>query len=70
MDVGDILGRIPTALPEELIDLLLASAGVRIERIVSRGHSSPSGFWYEQAEHEWVLLVRGGARLALAIIPC
>ena len=29
----------------------------------SRGHASPEGFWYEQATHEWVLLVSGAARV-------
>jgi len=37
--------------------------GTRIERIVSRGHCSAAGFWYDQAETEWVLLVQGAARI-------
>jgi len=36
---------------------------VRIERILSKGHSSPPDFWYDQEQHEWVLLVAGEARL-------
>ncbi len=39
--------------------------GVRIERIVSRGDVTPEGFWYDQAWHEWVLVVEGEAELAL-----
>jgi len=35
----------------------------RIERIVSQGHASPEGFWYDQDTDEWALLVRGAARL-------
>jgi cupin 2 domain-containing protein len=54
---------IPEALPEELIQTLLSAPSVRIERIVSRGHASPEGFWYDQEEHEWVLLLTGAARL-------
>lgn len=50
-------------LPEELFETLLNARDVRIERIVSRGHSSPKGFWYDQQTHEWVLLVSGAARL-------
>jgi cupin 2 domain-containing protein len=38
---------------------------VRIERIVSRGHASPPGFWYDQPEHEFVLLVEGEAALVV-----
>ena len=44
----------------------LARPGVRVERIVSDGQVSPPGFWYEQAEDEWVLLLQGEARLAYA----
>lgn len=43
----------------------MLSPGVRIERIVSRGHRSPDDFWYDQDELEWVLLVSGRARLQL-----
>jgi cupin 2 domain-containing protein len=47
----------------EIVNVLASSAGVRIERIVSHGHASPSGFWYDQEEDEFVLLVSGAARL-------
>lgn len=55
----------PAELSEELVEPLAAGPGVRVERIVSRGHCSPEGFWYEQAEDEWVLLVAGSAELEL-----
>ncbi len=45
---------------------LFENAGVKIERIVSDSYSSPAGFWYDQAEDEWVLLLRGGATLEFA----
>lgn len=38
---------------------------VRIERIISGGHASAEDFWYEQDEDEWVMLVRGEARLLI-----
>jgi len=44
-------------------ETLLVWPGLRIERIVSSGQASPPGFWYEQADAEWVLLVSGEARL-------
>ena len=47
----------------EHVETLLARPGVRIERIVSSGQASPPGFWYEQVEAEWVLLVSGEALL-------
>jgi cupin 2 domain-containing protein len=47
---------------EEFITLLQTN-GVRVERIVSNGQCSPEGFWYDQEENEWVLLLRGTASL-------
>src|SRR6478736_6690461 len=61
----NLFAAIPGALPAELTELLLVANDVRIERIVSHGHTSPPDFWYDQDEHEWVLLVQGAARLAL-----
>jgi cupin 2 domain-containing protein len=52
---------IPTDLDSEQITTLLASRHVRIERIVSRGHASPPGFWYDQPDSEWVVVLAGSA---------
>ena len=59
----NLFADIPDDLPEELIQTLLGTPGLRIERIVSRGHSSPESFWYDQDAHEWVLILKGAARL-------
>ena len=63
MNGGDLLRDLPDDLPEELIETLVESGAVRIERIVSTGHASPEGFWYDQPEREFVLVVQGRARL-------
>lgn len=55
----NLFERIPDHLQEEQILPLLSSGKVRIERIVSSGQSSPPGFWYEQPEHEWVVVLTG-----------
>lgn len=47
---------------EEFVELL-SRPGLKIERIVSRGHASPPGFWYQQPHAEWVLLLVGEAAL-------
>ena len=49
--------------PEEWVDVLAAAGDVRVERIVSQGHASPEGFWYDQQEHEFVAVLQGAARL-------
>jgi cupin 2 domain-containing protein len=48
---------------EEEFTALLARPGLKIERIVSRGQASPPGFWYDQQENEWVIVLKGSARL-------
>ena len=55
----------PTATPTqgEAIESLLQTNGLRLERIVSRGEASPAGFWYDQPDPEWVVLLRGEAML-------
>jgi cupin 2 domain-containing protein len=54
---------LPQHLPDELVQTLLSSANLRIDRIISHGHASPPGFWYDQDQHEWVVVLKGAARL-------
>lgn len=65
VQIGNLRHAIPHVLPDELFTTLLTSRGVRVERIVSRGHSSDPGFWYDQEEHELVLVVQGRARIEI-----
>lgn len=59
----NLFADLPADFAEELFQTLLSRPGLRIERIVSHGHASPPGFWYDQEEHEFVVLLRGAARL-------
>lgn len=59
----NILHDIPSQLPQELLQTLCQNKHVRIQRIVSKGHASAADFWYQQKEHEWVILLSGGAVL-------
>jgi cupin 2 domain-containing protein len=59
----NLFENIPSDLPEELVEVVAESKNVRIERIVSDGHASPEGFWYDQDQNEWILLVSGAAVL-------
>ena len=60
---SNLFAGLPRNLPDELLTTLLDSGTVRIERIVSHGHASPDGFWYDQDRHEWVIVLKGAARL-------
>jgi cupin 2 domain-containing protein len=60
---SNLFADLPSGLPEELVQVLAAAPGVRIERIVSHSHASPEDFWYDQEHHEWVVVLKGAARL-------
>ena len=62
----NLLRDLPVAQAGEITDELFAAPGLRIERIVSLGQASPPGFWYDQPEGEWVLVLSGRARLRFA----
>jgi len=61
--MSNLFSTIPDDFPNELLETVLGADSVRIERIVSHGHTSPEGFWYDQEQHEWVVVLKGAARL-------
>ena len=61
--IGNLRHGIPALLPDEDVSVLAQGGATRIERIVSRGHASAEGFWYDQDETELVVVVQGRARL-------
>jgi len=65
----NLLTPLPQASLAEAVEIVLSRPGIRIERIVSRGQASPPGFWYDQNEGEWVMLLSGAARLRFAEEP-
>lgn len=62
-DPKNIFTPLPVPCAHEIMDELLARESVRIERIVSRGHTAPAEGWYDQEEDEWVLVLEGVGRL-------
>jgi cupin 2 domain-containing protein len=69
MQVANIYDQLPTGAPQEAFEEILRRGGLRLERIVSKGHATPAGEWYDQKEHEWVLLVSGSAGLRIENEP-
>ena len=63
---GNLFADIPARLTREEITMLLSTPALRLERIVSRGQASPPGFWYDQPQAEWVIVLAGSARLRFA----
>ena len=62
-ETGNLFEPIPDDISEELFTGLIQRENVRIERIISRGQASPSSGWYDQDDNEWVLVVKGQAKL-------
>ena len=63
MEKGSIYTPIPDDLSHELFDTLVQSGEVKIERIVSKGHTSPDSGWYDQEHDEWVIVLKGNASI-------
>ena len=62
-DPSNLFADISSHLPDELVQTLVTAANVRIEQIVSHGHASASEFWYDQDQHEWVVVLKGAPKL-------
>lgn len=62
----NLLADLPANLSGEETTPLLQGAHVRIERIVSSGQASPPGFWYDQTEDEWVVVLCGWGTIEFA----
>jgi cupin 2 domain-containing protein len=61
--MGNLLEHLRRGAPAEALVALVEAGDVRIERIVSDGHATPAGEWYDQETDEWVMVVRGSAGL-------
>jgi cupin 2 domain-containing protein len=60
---GNLFDHGASAGEDEQVDALVEQGGVSIERIVSMGHASAPGFWYDSPRAEWVVLLSGAAAL-------
>ena len=63
LTAGNLLSHLPENLAEEALEVLGEAKNVRIERIISQGHASADTFWYDQPQHELVVLISGAAQL-------
>jgi len=46
-------------MPNEIFEDIISTQTLRIERIVSKGQTSPETGWYDQSENEWVIVLSG-----------
>lgn len=61
MKNNNIFAAIPQRLDQELVEILLENKDLSIERIISKGHTSPVSGWYDQSTNEWVMVLKGEA---------
>jgi cupin 2 domain-containing protein len=59
----NIFADIPEQLSDELFECIIKKDNVLVERIVSNGHVTHAGQWYDQKGDEWVILLQGQATL-------
>jgi cupin 2 domain-containing protein len=64
IDLANLFESLPEDISNEIFSELVRGDNIKIERIVSKGHSSPASGWYDQAEHEWVAVLKGAAKIA------
>ena len=61
--MGNIFSSLPDKLEHESLEELLRHENIKIERIVSQGHTSPGNGWYDQKENEWVIILEGSGSI-------
>jgi cupin 2 domain-containing protein len=60
----NLFDEISGPLSQERFETLLRAEGIKLERIVSFGHTTRPGDWLDQETDEWVAVLRGSARLS------
>lgn len=65
----NIFNNLPSAIKSEHFTELLNTAGIKIETIISEGHVTPKNTWYDQQHDEWVLVLKGAARIKIKGCP-
>lgn len=59
----NIFSLLPDKLEQESFEELLLHKNIKIERIVSKGHTSPKTGWYDQDKNEWVIVLEGAGSI-------
>ncbi|TBR17450.1 cupin domain-containing protein [bacterium] len=50
-------------MAKEIFQTLLVNKKLKIERIISQGQVTEEGKWLKEAHDEWVILLKGAAKL-------
>lgn len=60
---NNMFANIPATIPTEIFESLIQTDTIKIERIISKGQQSAEGYWYDQDQAEFVLVLQGHARI-------
>ncbi len=63
MRINNLLAHRTQVSEGEVIETLIQTDALRLERIVSTGQATPPGQWYDEDRDEWVVLLSGSAGL-------
>ena len=63
MKVKNIFKDIPKNLSKELFTKIISKNNCKIERIISKRHTTPKNKWYDQDKNEFVIILKGSAEL-------
>ena len=64
INIGNLFESLPEDISKEVFSEIIQGENIRIERIISKGHSSPEAGWYDQNDNEWVIVLKGEAKLS------
>lgn len=64
MKINNLFKAIPEDLDKEVFECLTEKGQFKIERIISKGHTSPDKGWDFQKQDEWVVVLKGAATLS------
>ena len=65
MKFSNIYSQISANFDAELFTEILHNGKLTLKRIISAGHCTPAGEWYDQSDNEWVMLLKGSAVLLI-----
>ena len=58
-----LLENIPNSSKNEIFETITANDKIKIERIISYGQTTQEDFWYDQSEDEFVVILKGNAKI-------
>ncbi|MEK6888897.1 MAG: cupin domain-containing protein [Nanoarchaeota archaeon] len=60
---GNIFSKEPSDKSKEIFETIIQSKNCKIERIISHGQETTKGKWYNQEENEFVIVLKGNAKI-------